>query len=455
MSDKKHIDRLFQETLKDFDQKPDPAVWQAIEAELQKKRKQDRGIPIWWKLSGAAALLVLSLTLGYQFFKSNTKNNPIPKVVIDNNYIETPEIKDAVVNAETDRSTKTIENTKNATDVLDTSRPSTTSKPSKNTKTKSFSNSDTSTKNEATIGTLTKQSNDTATKETPQSFQLATTHTVPEKELPKASETKQSKSKDTLTIEDAIAEAKITPEAENKTSKWNVSTSIAPVYYNTSGTGSHLDNQFANNSKSGEINASYGVSVGYAVNNKLKIRSGINNLNLSFNTNDVIIYENASTAYNSAPQLQHVNTKGQQNNMAMLSAKTMNSANQLSVLHSGKNASINQQISYFEVPLEIEYRLINKKFGLQFIGGFSTFLLNDNQVFSEYNNTKTFIGEANNINNVSFSTNLGIGIDYNFSRHFNINLEPTFKYQLNAFNETSGTLKPYLIGIYTGLSYKF
>ena len=35
------------------------------------------------------------------------------------------------------------------------------------------------------------------------------------------------------------------------------------------------------------------------------------------------------------------------------------------------------------------------------------------------------------------------------------NLEPTFKYQLNAYDNTSGNFNPYIIGVYTGFSYKF
>ena len=57
MSDKKKIDRLFQEGFKDFEAQPDDAVWKRIEAKLEKKKKR-RVIPIWWQYAGVAALLV-------------------------------------------------------------------------------------------------------------------------------------------------------------------------------------------------------------------------------------------------------------------------------------------------------------------------------------------------------------------------------------------------------------
>ena len=37
----------------------------------------------------------------------------------------------------------------------------------------------------------------------------------------------------------------------------------------------------------------------------------------------------------------------------------------------------------------------------------------------------------------------------------NLNLEPVFKYQLNTFTNTSGDFRPYFVGFYTGLSFKF
>jgi hypothetical protein len=64
------------------------------------------------------------------------------------------------------------------------------------------------------------------------------------------------------------------------------------------------------------------------------------------------------------------------------------------------------------------------------------------------------LGEAHNLNNISFSTNIGMGIDYNISPRFQWNLEPIFKYQLNTFSNTPG-VKPYNFGIYSGFSFKF
>ena len=93
--------------------------------------------------------------------------------------------------------------------------------------------------------------------------------------------------------------------------------------------------------------------------------------------------------------------------------------------------------------------------GLRLIGGFSTFFLNENEVYSNFDGNNTYIGKATNINNTSYSANLGLGVDFKLSKTLNLNLEPTFKYQINTFNNTTGNFNPFIVGVYTGIRYKF
>ncbi|MFK8059345.1 MAG: hypothetical protein AB8B78_04560 [Polaribacter sp.] len=258
-------------------------------------------------------------------------------------------------------------------------------------------------------------------------------------------------------IEEALAKTEENlDEKERSINRWSVSANAAPVYYNTLGKGSHIHEQFISNPKSSEVNTSYGVNVGYIFNDRLKVRSGLNKLNLSYNTANVIVYENVTVAPKTSPlnNIDFTPTKDGQN-ISVLSSNNLSVQQIEGLINNDLNAALSQRLSYFEVPLELEYALVNKRFGFNIIGGFSTFILNDNEVVTEVDNRKTKIGEANNINNLSFSTNLGIGIDYKFSNALKFNLEPTFKYQINAYSETSGNFRPYIIGVYTGISYKF
>ena len=251
-------------------------------------------------------------------------------------------------------------------------------------------------------------------------------------------------------------------EKDDERNRWSIAPNVAPVYYSSLGKGSSIDQQFNNNSKSSDINMSYGISGAYAVSDKLKIRTGVNVVNLSQSTSDVLAVTNpnssppsASFTLSNAPVVQkytNVTLNNHTQNLSLMSTESMVSAQDLS---SYKASSIDQRFGFIEVPLELEYRLLDKKFGVNVIGGFSTFFLNKNELYADLDGVSTLIGEANNINNTSFSANLGLGLDYSLSKQWNINLEPQFKYQINTFNNTSGNFRPFFIGVYTGLSFKF
>ncbi|UJH92617.1 outer membrane beta-barrel protein [Antarcticibacterium sp. 1MA-6-2] len=180
----------------------------------------------------------------------------------------------------------------------------------------------------------------------------------------------------------------------------------------------------------GDISFSYGVAVAYKISNRLSIRSGINKVDLSYNTRDV--------SYGTA-----ISAMAVENNDA-----------RAVTLASPVMGNINQNLGFVEVPVELKYGVIDKKFGLNIIGGASTLFLSENNVTLEAGAATTSFGEAGNLNNVSYSANMGVGLDYNISSKFQINVEPIFKYQINTFNNTSD-VKPYYFGVYSGLSFKF
>jgi len=85
MSEKKHIDKLFKEQFKDFEETPSDAVWTNIEKELNKDKRKRRVIPIWWKVAGVAAVLALMLTVGNAvFFKSSNNGLQNTNGIVDN-----------------------------------------------------------------------------------------------------------------------------------------------------------------------------------------------------------------------------------------------------------------------------------------------------------------------------------------------------------------------------------
>ena len=262
-------------------------------------------------------------------------------------------------------------------------------------------------------------------------------------------------------IEDAIAENSediIDEKEEENQNRWSIAPNVAPVYYSSLGKGSSIDSQFNENAKSSDVNMSYGINASYAVSRKLKIRAGVNRVNLSQKTSDVFAFAGSSTAAratNSEQPTGNINYGNKTGNIVLMSSSMLFNSSAPEVFNTHSTGNVDQRFGFIEVPLELEYSLLDKKFGVNVIGGFSTFFLSQNEIYADIDGASTLIGEANNINNTSFSANFGLGLDYNLSQHWNINLEPQFKYQINTFSNTYGDYRPFFIGVYTGLSFKF
>jgi|GEM_PF-165461 len=272
---------------------------------------------------------------------------------------------------------------------------------------------------------------------------IDTTKVVPENELEKRLQEilKGNKEED----KPAVAEAK-------HKDRWNIKPQVAPVFYNSLSNGSPINEQFASNSKSYDNQLSVGLGVNYALNDKISIRSGVNSVNLSYATNGIAFYASLNGITNNIGDSRSssnivVQNPGDVPNDPLLINGTVNELS---------TGSMVQKTGYIEVPLEMSYAVVNNKFGIDVIGGVSTLFLNQNNV-SVVTSTglSTQVGEAQNLNNVHFSTNIGLGFKYRFWDSFQANFEPMFKYQVNAYTRDAGNFKPYFIGLYTGVSFSF
>ncbi len=243
---------------------------------------------------------------------------------------------------------------------------------------------------------------------------------------------------------------------KKKRDKWAISTNASPVYFNSLAEGSSLDQEFETNSKNYSTTYSYGVTGIYSISNKVSIRTGINNILFSYNTNDVV-YESKLSATSANNNVETITRNAQGNNMNFYSKnRNQNSLNEDVENFTQENiGALKQDVNYIEVPVELSYKLLDKKFGIEVIGGMSTLFLNNNTVLLVTDGMEMNVGKANNLNNIHFSSNVGLGFKYNFWRSFNANFQPMFKYQINTFSENSGNFKPYFIGLYTGVSFSF
>ena len=260
------------------------------------------------------------------------------------------------------------------------------------------------------------------------------------------------------TIEDAIAEQEIKKENDEDKEvgaykKWEITPNVAPVYYNSLTSGSPIDDDFSGNAKKGQFTTSYGIAVGYAFNNRLSIRTGLNKLEVGYDTQDVAIFSSPETS--GGHNYKNINFSSEGAGMSIVGSGTYSATQIPSSFSSLFDSSLNQRFGYLEVPLELSYKISDRKLSVDVIAGISTFFLNKNEIYSENKVKTTYLGEANNLNDTSYSTNLGIGLEYKISKTLNFNFDPMFKYQLNAFSNDAGNFKPYILGVYSGLSYRF
>ncbi|AXT18530.1 hypothetical protein D7030_07220 [Flavobacteriaceae bacterium AU392] len=486
MTDKKNIDRLFQEGFKDFEAHPNKAVWDNIANELHPKKKRRRVLPIWLRVAGVAASLVLLITAGRFIFNndpnSNLENNPLVNTNSEENNPLESNSKSTENNNSPDALPINNKNDNKVTTTLKTSKEEVSKAINNFSIAKnSVSNSKISESQIYTLDSLNKVkqlvTNSASTIFLDSSLVIpfnenkVAIHNNDILKEKNANTFQEAKESEKLSLIDEITIAKnikesLEKESENITNidKWSIKPNIAPVYFNTLGSsGSSIGSQFNDNSKTSDINFSYGISARYAVGKRLSVRTGINKVSLGFSTNDVLSFNTPTTS--SATNFLSSRTT----NISFLRNVDLNSASQnTSVVDANdirafispngllqNNTSIDQKFGFIEVPLEIEYAVLDKKFGVSFIGGFSALFLNENEVFSTINGQNTLIGEATNINSTSYSANFGLGVNYKFSKSFNFNIEPTFKYQLNTFTNTTGDFQPYFIGLYSGFIFNF
>lgn len=492
MNKNKNIDQLFKDRFKNFEASPSPQVWENIQAKL--KEKEDRKvIPLWLKLGGVAAILVLMLTVGNSIFNPSLTNNA-PSITEENTDIKTqepenntitndPEIEKTVVVSENKNSNKDA--FKNSSDdsnnKIDKNIPESeiayendnisdkTKNIIKDSEDKISNASDAVAKNE--VNNIDDADNDSLIKKenvlevTNDKEAVAEVKTTDNKNITSEIEKTYAEiaalvEQNKRSIYDAIEETdnkEAVAVVNNKPdNRWEITPNAGPVYYNSLSEGSSIDPSFSDNPKSGDLNITYGVQVSYNLNHRLSVRSGLSNVNLSYSTTGIelgngpvavalksVDYSKRSDVLIAVDRgaLADLNPEGEFGNIVPKST-------------SGE-PSINQNISYYEIPLELKYALLNKKIGVNLIGGFSTLLLGNNEVFVEAGDFNEILGEANNLSTMSFTTNIGLGLNYSFSKKLMFNIEPMFKYQLNPYTDSSVDFKPYYVGIYSGLSFKF
>ncbi len=458
MEDKKSIDRLFQEKFKDYEVFPEPIVWKNIEKQIRKQKKR-RIIPLWLRFAGAAAILLILVSTGLWIFdQDNNLENKPNEIIITNTEV------DAATDSEKndlDKAKKNID-TDQISDFKEENLISTSNQQNYKSKSNDIQISE-------GLNTEVEESNTFAAEA---EGVIATTEPVTEQSiaveensneanvflegdkalvaLEENNEVKEEGKMDLLEEMSKLNDNEESTEAKEK--KWSVGSIIAPVYYNTFSNGSPIDPSLANNNKDGEGSVSYGLKLNYKLSNKLSLQSGINTVDLGYVTENVSALLSSSLLEGSET---NINTNIEEVSVATVSTLSQNSDAFSQRSSIDQNGSLDQNFSYVEIPLEAKYNILQKKLGVNIVGGISTYLLYQNKVTINSFGKSTILGEASNLNSLNFSGNLGLDFDYNISKKLYINVSPMLKYQFNTFSENAGGFQPYYFGVYTGLNFRF
>lgn len=458
---KQNLDSFFKNKFENFEEIPPQHVWENLEIALSKKKKR-RVIPLWWKFSGVAALFILGFGFFYKYNNSGY-NNPIKintvnkteDIVTKNIYRRGTDTLLKNQNVVKNNSTYQKENQNNTKNIF-------------NNDGKAFvgsmlhykkyhirnKNNVASTKNNSLEENKTEEKNallknilDSSTENNIAQIK----NSEPVKTDPAKTEILKDSAQvaqETQELEKLLKNEKEEKIAGKKVNRWQLIPQVAPIYFGSTGNNSPLDERLKDNTKHYNNSYSYGLGVHYTISKKIEVRTGVNYLTTNYDTNEVLFYQKSY-----ASKIQNINPTPAGEMIEIESLKNVDfEHNKLQTKNEGV---INQEIAYIEMPVEVSYKLIDKKFGINVITGMSTLFLNQNNVYLKSPGLSMRIGEANNLNNVNFSANLGLGLRYKIYKNLSTHVEPILKYQLKTFSNDVGNFKPYVFGIYSGISLSF
>ncbi len=257
----------------------------------------------------------------------------------------------------------------------------------------------------------------------------------------------------------------------NSVDRWSIAAMASPTFYSSFGIGKDDISKQLMAAEQPVISYSGGIAFSYKINKRFTIQSGL------YYSSQGQQVDGISSFAGFRP---YDNTKGDHNFEVLTpTGKVYTNNSDVFLMANGQgnriitnftsdvfdpekaslqyiNNTLRQNFSYLELPVFVKYKFIDKTLDFNLIGGISYNLLINNSVYTLEGGNKYPIGKTEGLNQLSLSSSLGMGMEYNFSNKLSINLEPTFRYYLNPFSEiTVPRGHPYSFGIFSGISYKF
>lgn len=449
-NNEQNIDQLFRDKLKNFEATPPPEVWERISASMGYQRKR-RKVLLIWTMSGAASLLFAFLLGWYLAGNSNGGEQLMVelqqyKQQRNQQLLWQPKVEQHLVfNFERPVFQKiktgvTTENHFTATLVAQQQLQSL-----------------------AHLSSLA-------------SGGLAQKNSFPELAVT-GEEAFFSTSDRAILAANLESRAKETSVQHNDS--WAVGLSASPLYRFDPSLNNQADYEMAMNQmpSSYQTRISGGINVAYATGKKLDVITGINYAEVAQDAGQVALsflghnwlnersdagfaaesYNNDLLPSNNANNLVLSTQVGLANinlpvGATVATAKTMTAL----VPDATQNYNYKQSARYVEIPMLLRYHLIESRLGVHVTGGFNSNILVDNSVRLVDDKTVVANGKIEGLRPLTWSSSLGLGVNYSLTDALDLNVEPMLKFQLNSLNSQSYfNARPAAFGVYSGISYRF
>ena len=433
-----NIDLLFRNGLKDFEVLPPPGVWDGIHSAVKVKSRP----VIFLRVAAVAAILVTAGFLTYRWSR-DISSMPSGSVMAFNIPASSPEILSPV----STRQTSVMKNSKVTSSPGISSEPRKSDSIIKEIQAPVIHDNIIFSQRMNSLS-LTNDESVARLSQTPDKAVVVNPVIVNYTDLQYFPETTPSK----------------------PVNRWSIAAMASPTYYSSFSSGSNGLSQQLIASEEPLFSYSGGVAFSYKISKRFSIQSGLYYASLGQKVDGINSFSGFQPFDNTKGDhnfevLTSLGTVYTNNPDVFLSASASDRINTpftVDVIDPKKaslqpvNTSLNQNFSYLELPVILRYKIVDKTIGINLIGGLSYNMLVHNSVYTTLDGNKYSIGDTKGLNALSLSSSFGMGMEYNISGNFSLNLEPTFRYYLNPFNVATGSyIHPYSFGIFSGVSYKF
>lgn len=470
MKKEKNLDELFRDKLRDYEQEPPAYLLDNILESVAGARRKKR--LVFWRVAGVAAALLLAFVAGWQL--NDRKGQEIQQKVA---------VTQSPVSGKAGESKATEEKSTAAEQASPANLPIAQLEQKKllpeNYQSPTTRQNQVAAANANAAAGGAPSGNDEPVLLKPLKSLLALLKTETSVPLQEKKEITRTAPPSAKTIDQQIMELnKQMLTAENNAgekARWSFGAQVSPEY---NGSRSSYSKAYASNmlkTSSTPVDLSGGISLEYKKGKRWSLQSGVyysgigqtsGNSSKSGISRDYLFANLGSEYFNTAVSVDAVSNKVSMNGAAgMIEFASIPSGmvvgtniedKSLSNAVVVSNAQFIQNFQYIEIPLFVRYTLVDARFDIEMLGGFSSNVLVGNKAYMESNSERSYVGKTRDMETLNYSGTIGLGFRYGLSKRVSVNVEPRLKYFLNSLSNNSAvTYKPYTIGVFTGLSYEF